>query len=61
MVTGTRNIVCREVSSLPKEIAFEYGGCCLNKSGPRGSIGSATVRKCGLDGVGVALLEEGHH
>jgi hypothetical protein len=38
------------------------GGCCgLNKNGSHRPIGSGTLRRCGLMGVGVALLEEVCH
>ena len=38
-------------------------GICggLNKNGPYRPVGSGTIRRCGLVGIGVALLEEVCH
>lgn len=41
------------------QIYARYTSCGgLNKNGPHRPIGIGTSRKCGLVGVGVALLEE---
>ena len=50
----------RELDSFPQEVQGSCGG--LNKkASPHRSIGSGTIRKCDLDGAGVALLEEVSH
>ena len=43
-------------------ITFSFAGCGgLNKNGPRRLIGSNTIRRYGLVGVGMAVLEEVCH